>query len=695
MSASRVDAAIAEFLQAAKAGSPLEREAWLAKYPDLRSELEGFLKDQSAFHRVFETIDQNATLPPREVVVANAAMTPRFFADYELLEEIGRGGMGVIWKARQISLNRPVALKMILAGQLASAADVQRFKTEAEAAANLDHSSILPIYEVGERDGQHYFSMKLIEGGSLADVIRSTPFSPREERDGGDGGLTERHAVEILVQVARAIHFAHQRGILHRDLKPANILLDHAGIPYVTDFGLARKVEGDSALTQSGAIVGTPSYMAPEQARAEKALSTSVDVYSLGAILYEMLTSQPPFRGPTVLDTVMKVIMDEPADPRTLNPATNRDLALIALKCLAKDPAGRYESAASLADELERWLRGDPLTVRPLTLPELAWRWARKNTAAAVTVPLIGILWGASMGLAVVAISAPNAYIVPPNISWLNPLWWYARVSDDPNFRWGLPILAGVVTFLVAWLIRWITRPKSQRIAFGFAAISALIAMQVAGLFIGPFITTNTQTDQVHPLATEDELADWFFFPEYFGNRLQKNSDPNYLAKYLPSSSPSKMERDQEIMALRRKAQRTNRISTAWVASSLGTLFGVVFFLGSSMFGMYAAEIMLRSRRSLISRWTLYLRIHGIGLLLTFISATYLMTMVQFTRSNASLPPFLRLAYWTFLGAGTGYLIITHRSIARDWKWWKFELIALAWLLSAAVLLTAIMWWSR
>jgi Protein kinase domain len=272
-----------------------------------------------------------------------------------------------------VSLNRVVAVKMILAGQLASAVEVQRFRTEAEASANLDHPNIAPIYEVGEHEGQHYFSMKLIEGASL------TRHLPRWRTE-------PRTAVQLLATVARAVHHAHQRGILHRDLKPGNILVDAAGQPHVTDFGLAKRVLNaeEARMTQSGVIVGTPSYMAPEQARAEKQPTTAVDVYAIGAMLYEALTGRPPFQGSTALDTLVQVLEQEPAPPRQLDPSVHLDMETVVLKCLAKQPGQRYESASALADDLEHWLAGEPIAARPAAPHERLIRWCRHHPGLAL-----------------------------------------------------------------------------------------------------------------------------------------------------------------------------------------------------------------------------------------------------------------------------------------------------------------------
>jgi WD40 repeat protein/tetratricopeptide (TPR) repeat protein/tRNA A-37 threonylcarbamoyl transferase component Bud32 len=350
----RLQEVVLAYLEAAEAGRKPDPREVMARHPDLAAELAAFFADEHYLDPVIA--------PLREVRAAGPLPegTPGSFGDYEVLGEIAHGGMGVVYKARQVSLNRVVALKVIRDSRLASPDEVRRFRTEAEYAATLDHPHIVPIYEVGEHDGHPFFSMKLIEGGSLAQPPAGFAKDPRA-------------AARLLATVARAVHHAHQRGILHRDLKPANILLDGQGQPHVTDFGLARRIARDAGLTQTGAIIGTPSYMAPEQAAAQKVLSTAADVYGLGAVLYELLAGRP----------------------RALEPRVDRDLETICLKCLHKEPQRRYGSAEALAEDLERFLAGKPIAARPAGKAERAWRWCRRNPAvagllAAVAAALLG-----------------------------------------------------------------------------------------------------------------------------------------------------------------------------------------------------------------------------------------------------------------------------------------------------------------
>ena len=332
---------------------------------------------------------------------AEASDTPRTasgevlcrLGDYELLGEIARGGMGCVYRARQISLNRIVAVKLLLGGQFANETFIKRFRREAEAAASLNHSNIVSIYEVGEHEGLPWFSMELIEGRNLADLTRDSP-------------MPARRAAQLVETIAEAVHFAHQRRLLHRDLKPSNVLVDTEGAPHITDFGLAKHIEGDADLTLTGQMVGTPNYMPPEQADpARGAASPASDVYSIGAILYQLLTGRPPFMAETITQTLRQVIESSPVTPRLLNPALSRDLETICAKCLEKDPKRRYASARDLADELGRFLRGEPSLARPVGAPARLARWCRRKPALALS------LGAATTLLLVVAIGSPIALI--------------------------------------------------------------------------------------------------------------------------------------------------------------------------------------------------------------------------------------------------------------------------------------------
>jgi serine/threonine-protein kinase len=391
--------------------------------PDRSSYLERFREYNDVIHSVFAARDEQATPGGDSITVGRvketvdlqsidddrgfqfdggtttngtgpdvAAAIPhkRTIAGYEILGELGRGGMGVVHEARQTALGRLVALKLIRSAEFATQAELSRFQNEAEAVAQLDHPHIVPIYEVGQHSGLRFFSMKLVAGVSLdkklADFAADFPAAAR-----------------LVATVSEAVHHAHQRGILHRDLKPANILLDEEGKPHVTDFGLAKRIETDSELTQTGLPMGTPSYMSPEQARGEKgALTTATDVYGLGSVLYALLTGRAPFAGSSLAET-LDMVRSEPARPPSrLNGRVPRDLEIICLKCLEKDPERRYASASALAHDLRRWLGGEPIQARRVGPVVRAWMWCRRRPlpaglaallALAVVGGLAGVTW--------------------------------------------------------------------------------------------------------------------------------------------------------------------------------------------------------------------------------------------------------------------------------------------------------------
>ena len=422
---SRLNELIVEYLEAAERGAAPPVEDFIAKHSEYAESLRAFLNDQAQFRELAKQVAPGSTPDARGADKANGAMPVpasgsdpfaatinvrpgessappskpvlRYFGDYELLHEIARGGMGVVYKARQVSLNRIVAVKMILSGQLASEEDVRRFYTEAEAAAQLDHPGIVSIFEVGKQNDQHFFSMAFVDGPSLARRVADGPLPPRE-------------AAELLKSVSEAVHYAHEKGVIHRDLKPGNILLarsdpihgvvNHRQVesghykPKITDFGLAKLTENrDESLTGTGQILGTPAYMPPEQAAAKASvIGVQSDVYSLGAVLYCLLTGRPPFYAATPLETLMQVQQQEPVSLRALNGTVPQDLETIVLKCLDKSPSRRYATAQQLADELGRYLEGRPILARPVGRVERTWRWCRRN-------PVVAALSGLAVGL--------------------------------------------------------------------------------------------------------------------------------------------------------------------------------------------------------------------------------------------------------------------------------------------------------
>jgi WD40 repeat protein len=389
----RLNRVLADFLDASGRGEPADLAAWQARYPEFGAELAELAAARreigAALQADTPTGDGQGTASP------SAAGPLGTLGDYELLEELGHGGMGVVYKARQRGLGRLVALKVIRAGAAATAEERLRFRTEAEASARLDHPNIVPVYEVGEHAGQPYLAARYVEGVPLSrrlDHFRDDP----------------RAAAGLVAALARAVHHAHERGVLHRDLKPGNLLLEwRAGdagppVPHIADFGLARLLDHDSGLTRTGDLVGTPSYMAPEQASGGSvAITTATDIHGLGAILYALLTGRPPYAGPTVLETLEHVKGREPDLPRRLNTKVSRDLETICLTCLAKDPRRRYTSALALAEDLENWLAHRPIAARPASTREHLAKWVRRHPAAAafacLGVAAVGVALAASL----------------------------------------------------------------------------------------------------------------------------------------------------------------------------------------------------------------------------------------------------------------------------------------------------------
>ena len=385
----QLDQILAEYIRRIDTGECVDRDDFLTAHPELADELVELLdmadkveqmagpvvscewaeaaSDQEADYTTHSELYETITHPvkPDPHGHAPSEHLPRQCGDYELLEILGRGGMGVVYKAHQVNLNRLVAVKMILEGRLASSSDIHRFQIEAQAAGRLSHPNLVTIHEIGELDGRHFYSMDYIDGISLAQLMR-------------EGPQDSKHAARYLETIAEAIHVAHENGILHRDLKPGNVLIDDDDEPHVTDFGLAKLVGDDSSLTASGATLGTPSYMPPEQAAGNRSkVNRTSDVYSLGAILYALLTGKPPFRRETVVETMFHVVHTDPTSPRSINPEVDRDLETICLKCLQKRPGRRYQTARALAEDLGRYLRDEPILAKPVGFVTRTARWIR------------------------------------------------------------------------------------------------------------------------------------------------------------------------------------------------------------------------------------------------------------------------------------------------------------------------------
>ena len=490
---------LAEMTEQFRWGRPPDLAAVTRAHPELAAELRelwGAVLIAEELARPGPGTGQTAALPQAPVASAPSAL-PRRLGDYELLEEVGRGGMGVVYKAHQISLDRVVAVKMIVHGACASAEDLARFRAEAEAAARLEHPNIVPVYEVGAWDGQAFFSMRYVEGQTLSSLV-------------ADGPLPPRAAARYLAAVCRAVHHAHQRGILHRDLKPSNVIVDGDGQPHVTDFGLAKRLaspgrqSGEPRLTGTGAILGTPSYLAPEQAAGSRGvLSPASDVYSLGTILYELLTGRPPFRAASPVDTLMLVLEQEPVPPRLLNPKVDRDLEMICLKCLQKPADLRYGSAETLALDLEAFLNGDTVSARPSGLGYFVNRMLRETHHAAV-LENWGLLWmWHSLVLLVLCaltnwmylerVATPGPYLVLWGVglgTWA-AIFWAIRLRGGPVtfverqivHVWAGSTLGSISLFVVEWLLGLPVLKLSPVLA----VLAGMVFLVKAGTLSGSF----------------------------------------------------------------------------------------------------------------------------------------------------------------------------------------------------------------
>jgi predicted Ser/Thr protein kinase len=635
----RVDEAIAAYLEAERAGRAPDPADWLARHPDLADELRSFLADREHFARLARPpAGGSATLAPAS---SSPTVTVRYFGDYELLEEIARGGMGVVYKARQVSLNRPVALKMILAGQLASPEDVRRFRAEAEAAANLRHPNIVGIHEVGEHQGQHYFSMDYVEGRSLAELLR-------------DGPLPADRAARYVRTVAEAIHHAHKQGTLHRDLKPSNVLIDADDRPLVTDFGLAKKIEGGAGPTAPGQILGTPSFMPPEQA-AGRPLGPAADVYSLGALLYALVTGRPPFQSDNTLDTLLQVLHNEPVPPRLLNPKIPADLETVCLKCLEKEPARRYGSAQELADDLGRFLAGEPVRARPPTLPFALRAWVRQNLRPTLWTVLVGFAAGL--------------------ISWAPlELWGNQHPNDWTLFLAVMPLV--VCMFGQGVVASLLVRPANRA---GDVAVGAASGL-VFGLTLFVLVTGPAAGQECVIRATEGDIF-------RLAEASQGGPDPSAaLVKAYPQlRDVEPFRRGRWLFGKIENDLRTGLFKALWVGL-LAALFPLPISIGTALatgvIGRYA------KRRAAGSSGEFPFSRAEPGCLVALILAPVFAAPLGWTLLSTGVGAFWRSFAFLAWTGGISFLASRHRALYREALWRRQGLLSAAlvacWLLAVA-----------
>jgi eukaryotic-like serine/threonine-protein kinase len=529
---SRLDQAVAEYLAAVESGAALDRQETLARYADVAADLEQFFADHDRFTNLAEPVRslvagssdtprQNSGSDATLAVDAAAHISQRHerdssdsfverIGDYEILRELGRGGMGVVYQARHTSLNRIVALKTILAGQHASLEDLNRFLEEAKAAAALDHPGIVPIYEIGQHNDQPFFSMAFVEGPSLSRVLE-------------DGPLPPHVAVRIFRKIVEAVAYAHAKGVIHRDLKPANILLagEHArdrkqldaSQPKITDFGLAKLLDSDSNLTASGQLLGTPLYMSPEQAAGRvREIGPASDIYSLGAILYVLLTGRPPFASDNPVEVILRVLESEPTLPRQLRPGVPRDLECICLKCLEKQSADRYTTADLLADDLDRFLRQEPVEARSPTIGQRFRRWMRRQPVLAWHVVCLGALLVFVQGIFALHPDREIVYhlvvsgLIGALLAVACACQWFQSRSKDPtwlSYFW-MTADAALITALLARLVAPLGPLLSSFLALicvsGLFFQTRLVAFTTAMTVLASLLLFTLRPEEAHPL---------------------------------------------------------------------------------------------------------------------------------------------------------------------------------------------------
>jgi eukaryotic-like serine/threonine-protein kinase len=579
----------------------------------------------------------------------------RTFGEYDLLNEIARGGMGVVYRARHRQLNRIVALKMILGGGFSSPEVRARFQLEAEAAANLDHPGITPVFDIGEVEGQPYFAMKLIEHGSVENSIAQFEEDPKK-------------SAQLLMLVARAIQHAHERGVLHRDLKPSNVLLDENGAPHVTDFGLAKLTTRESGHTQTGAIMGTPAYMSPEQASGDKNLTTATDIYSLGAILYRLLTGRPTFQSDNVMQIVMKCMTEDPPPPRQCKPSIPIDLELICLKCLSRDRSRRYKTAGDCADDLERWLAGEPISVRQPTLGTLAGVWMKQHLQMAGSAALVGIATGIVLAVTI-WFSIFSEYIAYSNSTYseyfpsLKKPWlsfaafkgsdWLAAVA---LILW--PLLVGGCGFLTVL----VARPNSRSSAASCGLIAGIFCGGLMGLVgaIGPLMafSINSTNEDIRALSTAA-------FGKENDSKWAKQSILNRYHDLSRLDTPARAE------AMARKIE-----GDMIAGLPLGLWAGMAFFLSAIPVITFSAAQAWKLVSEADSLWTATWRYIDVAFAF-FMLFTFVLLFLFVKSLGASW----YVPHWPFLLAFLGSLALAFTAALRRWPWPGRLVIHLSWII--------------